>query len=187
MKSRQQPNPGDRGRAVQARQGAKRRDVLLGLAGEHYVCCELARRGLEPRLARRNAKAVDILVLAGKGTSFRIQVKTSAGRNNPRAWDVGKTKPRLGGASVYVFVNLWDDLGLMPEVFVVPASVVLEQASWHTKRPVFRLRRPSEEEFRAKWGLILQLAESGRHPEVGVGGPGAAGGETGAANTGRRT
>jgi hypothetical protein len=66
---------------------------LLGDAGEHYVAFQLARMGINPAMLSANSKGVDLLATDNGKNVISIQVKTSAGRNAPRQWDVGSHQP----------------------------------------------------------------------------------------------
>jgi hypothetical protein len=67
----------------------KKQNSLVGVAGEYYVCAELARRGYIAVLAPKNNPLFDIVATNQEGThSVSIQVKTRAADNKER-WKFG--------------------------------------------------------------------------------------------------
>ena len=99
--------------------------ITRGIAGEHFVCGELAKRGWIATLTAKNTPRVD--VLAHRTDSGRapvaIQVKTRSTAYR-RAWRVGRTEGLLLDG-FYVFVDL-GDLEEAPAYWIVPAAEVGE-------------------------------------------------------------
>ncbi len=67
----------------------KKTNSLTGVAGEHYVCAELARRGYIALLTPKNNPLFDVVATNQEGThSVSIQVKTRAA-DNKQGWKLG--------------------------------------------------------------------------------------------------
>ena len=99
------------------------------LAAEFYVLSVLHRLGISATLTLGNKKAVDIVVITNKGSVRTIDVKGLAGTTN---WPVDNLK-RGHQDHFIVFVSFLDqihDLNVVPEVYVVPSTLV--------KRRVYR-------------------------------------------------
>ncbi len=129
---------------------------LLGDAGEHYVAFQLARRGVSPALLSTNTKGADLLATISGRNSISIQVKTSAGRNNPRTWAVGKHKPEVSDTFFYVFLNVWDDFEKPISCYVIPSIIVAKSVNWEVSMPQFGLLKGSEVSYRENWAPILE-------------------------------
>lgn len=114
---------------------------LLGDAGEYYIAFELARRGITPAIMTRNSLGADILATVDGQSVVSIQVKTSAGRNQPRLWDVGKHRPNHSQTFFYIFINIWDTYSRQIEYFVVSSERVFNNVNWASPRPQFRIKR----------------------------------------------
>ncbi|MCC6126019.1 MAG: aspartate-ammonia lyase [Pirellulales bacterium] len=68
----------------------KKLNSLTGVAGEYYVCAELAKRGYVAVLAPKNNPLFDLVVMNQEGThSVSIQVKTRSS-DNKQGWKLGK-------------------------------------------------------------------------------------------------
>lgn len=130
---------------------------LLGDAGEHYVAFQLARMGINPAMLSANSKWVDILATDNGKNVVSIQVKTSAGRNAHRQWDVGKHCPDSSKYFFYVFLNLWDDPKKEIECFIVPSEFVAKNVDWEKDRPQYRLSGADEIKFLNNWKSISDL------------------------------
>ena len=128
---------------------------LLGDAGEHYVAFELARRGVSPALLSTNTKGADILATVSGRKVVSIQVKASAGTNNPSTWSVGKHKPDVSETFFYVFLNIWREHEKRVDAFIVPSKVVFQSVVWSTAMPQFRLNAIEKEKYKDKWQQIL--------------------------------
>ena len=98
---------------------------LIGNAGEHYVAFELSRRGVSSAMLSVNTKGADILATISGKYVVSIQVKASAGSNDPRTWAVGRKPPTPSPNFYFVFLNIWCDLSKPIESFIVPSQVVL--------------------------------------------------------------
>ena len=102
--------------------------ALLGAAGEHYVMCQLLRRGMIAALAPPGAPEVDIIVSDRFGTSLAaVQVKA---RQNTRAnggWPLARKHEGIIRSSLfYAFVNFGSSLAEPPRSWIVPSVLVAE-------------------------------------------------------------
>jgi hypothetical protein len=123
-------------------------------AGEHFVCAELSRMGIISARTSGNAAYVDILATVDGSKSISIQVKASQGRDNSRAWWVGKKKPKTSDSLFYIFVNVWEDEKQPPEYFIVPSTEVEKRVNWDATIPRFNLRKSEVDEFKNNWEII---------------------------------
>ena len=136
--------------------------MTVGIAGEHFIAYNLARRGINPALMNAGARAVDILATIDGSTVVSIQVKASWARQAPRQWIVGRHKPSPSPNFFYAFCNIWEDLRLDPEVFIVPSLFVFESVNWESSVPLFKITPDTEKRFKAAaseddgWSLITQ-------------------------------
>jgi hypothetical protein len=99
---------------------------LLGAAGEHYVLCQLLRRGYIAALAPIGVPNADILTTDTEGQRLKaIQVKTKRNIGADRGWHMKPKHERLISDSLfYCFVNFGDGLDDREQTYVVPSSVV---------------------------------------------------------------
>jgi hypothetical protein len=99
---------------------------LTGVAGEHYVLCELLRQRYVAALAPAGAPNVDIVVTDAEGSRLcAIQVKTRRGVGADGGWHMNaKHEKPLGDRYFYCFVDFQEPQKVRPLVYVIPASVV---------------------------------------------------------------
>ena len=99
---------------------------LLGAAGEHYVLCQLLRRGYIAALAPLGVPNADILITDVEGQRLvAIQVKSKRNIGTDKGWHMKPKHERLISDSLfYCFVNFGDGLGDRTETYVVPSAVV---------------------------------------------------------------
>ena len=146
----------------------ERASSLTGAAGEHFVAYMLSALGYPVALTRGGSPTVDLLVGDLKGeAAISIQVKTSnwawrsykrKPENNHWEWDVGKKAQNLRGDSIfYAFVDLkWDAKNpCMPDVFIVPSTVVAESLGPDLKRYMFWIMESDKEKYFSRWDLVL--------------------------------
>lgn len=102
--------------------------TLLGAAGEHYVMCQLLRRGFIAALAPAGVPNCDIVVTDDIGDRLcAIQVKTRREIGSDGGWHMGKKHERLESPSLfYCFLNFGTSFADTPICHVVPASIVAE-------------------------------------------------------------
>lgn len=75
----------------------KKNNSLTGVAGEHYVCAELAKRGYIALMTPKNNPLFDVVATNQEGThSVSIQVKTKA-TDNRQGWKLGVDMERKTG------------------------------------------------------------------------------------------
>jgi hypothetical protein len=100
--------------------------TLLGAAGEHYVLCQLLRRGYIAALAPLGVPNADILITDIEGHRLTaIQVKTRRNIGSDKGWHMKPKHGELISESLfYCFVDFGDGFEDLPRSFVVPSSVV---------------------------------------------------------------
>lgn len=103
---------------------------LTGVAGEHHVCSELARRGWVASLTRDGLERTDILVVKPEGDrrKLEVQVKTHVAPGN---WRVGEKVMRRADAypgEWFVMVEL-PEPGSQPRSWILPRAH-LTAAAW---------------------------------------------------------
>jgi hypothetical protein len=100
--------------------------TLLGAAGEHYVLCQLLRRGYIAALAPLGVPNADILITDTEGQRLvAIQVKTRRNIGADKGWHMKPKHERLISDSLfYCFVNFGDGLEDRTQSHVVPSGVV---------------------------------------------------------------
>jgi len=111
---------------------SQRSNILMGIAGVHYVVSELSRRGLIAMPTIRNTAGIDVLVaeLEGSGQAV-LQVKTAGavriGEEGRQWWLTPKPEKCLSGPNAfYVFVRWREDLAKF-EAFLENADAVAKQ------------------------------------------------------------
>lgn len=163
----------------------RRSGILTGTAGVYFVASQLAARGFHAAPTFGNTPSVDILVgLPDGAATLSLQVKTSmhATRSRGRGknkkwhhyeWDVGEKSARLNRPGLYfAFVNLKGMDREMPDVFIVPSSVIYVRFEKFLEkkpsRPRWHPRIEEAEPFKNNWGILkdyLQNASDGIYGE----------------------
>jgi hypothetical protein len=94
---------------------------LTGVAGEHYVLCELLRRGYIAALAPSGVPSADIVVSDIEGSRLcSVQVKTRRGVGRDKGWHMNeKHEKALGERHFFCFVDLQVAQGMAPIVYVI--------------------------------------------------------------------
>ncbi|MGH9605554.1 MAG: hypothetical protein ACRD3N_07625 [Terracidiphilus sp.] len=100
--------------------------ILIGAAGEHYVLCELLRRGYIAALAPTGVPTADIVVTDIEGSrQFLIQVKTRRGVGAKGGWMMNIKHETIRDERIfYCFVDFQSSDKDLPLVYVVPSAVV---------------------------------------------------------------
>jgi hypothetical protein len=149
---------------------AKRPAGLIGVAGEHFVAAELARRGFLVTLTRGNAPGVDVLAYhPGTRRTVALQVKATVRAGGWILTPKDEGEPR---SDAFVFVFLPGDGP--PEYSIVPSPTVAETIregflayistpgkNGRPHDPQNRVRyfeRREAEEWRARWDVVTGLA-----------------------------
>lgn len=102
--------------------------TVLGAAGEHYVMCQLLRRGLIAALAPVGVPNCDIVVTDDIGDRLcAVQVKTRLDKGSDGGWHMSKkheaiVAPRL----FYAFLDFGKSLTDPPMCFLVPSATVAD-------------------------------------------------------------
>lgn len=108
---------GGRGMATEA--------SLLGAAGEHFIMCELLRRGYIAALAPQGVPNTDIVVTDPTGDRLcTIQVKSRRDIGSDGGWHMkAKHEEILGERLFYCFVDFGKSPQDRPAVFVMPSAI----------------------------------------------------------------
>lgn len=117
--------------------------TVLGAAGEHYVMCQLLRRGLIAALAPVGVPNCDIVVSEDFGDKLcAVQVKTRVDKGTDGGWHMGRKHETIMSPSLfYAFVDFGKTLNDHPVCFVVPSAVV---ATTISKSHAFWLATPGQ-------------------------------------------
>lgn len=100
--------------------------TILGAAGEHYVMCQLLRRGMIAALAPTGVPNTDIVVTDQIGDRLcAIQVKTRREKGSDGGWHMKPKHEEFSSPnSFYCFVDFGSSLVKPPKCWVVPSAVV---------------------------------------------------------------
>jgi len=100
--------------------------TLLGAAGEHYIMCQLLRRGLIAALAPVGVPNCDIVVTDDIGDRlFAIQVKTRNEKGSDGGWHMRRKHESIASPNLfYTFLDFGASLSSPPTCFVVPSNEV---------------------------------------------------------------
>jgi hypothetical protein len=104
------------------------KSTVLGAAGEHYVMCQLLRRGLIAALAPAGVPNTDIVVTDDIGDRLcALQVKTRVEKGSDGGWHMGAKHEAIASETLfYAFVDFGRDLVSPPTCFIVPSPVVAD-------------------------------------------------------------
>ena len=102
--------------------------TTLGAAGEHYVMCQLLRRGLIAALAPAGVPNTDIIVSDDIGDRLcAIQVKSRVAKGSDGGWHMKDKHERIASPTLfYAFVDFGSDLVSPPTSYIVPSRVVAD-------------------------------------------------------------
>lgn len=102
--------------------------TTLGAAGEHYVMCQLLRRGLIAALAPAGVPNSDIIVCDDIGQRLcAIQVKSRVAKGTDGGWHMKEKHERIVSPTLfYAFVDFGTDLVSPPTSYIVPSRVVAD-------------------------------------------------------------
>lgn len=113
---------------------------VLGAAGEHYVMCQLLRRGMIAALAPAGVPLADIVVTDDIGDRLcALQVKSRNDIGADGGWHMkAKHETIDGDALFYAFVDFGKDTTASPICYIVPSAVVADvmrrsHATWLAK------------------------------------------------------
>lgn len=102
---------------------------LLGAAGEHFVMCQLLRRGFIAALAPAGVPNADIIVSDDLGHRLSaIQVKSRVAKGSDGGWHMKAKHEEIASPSLfYVFVDFGaPERHEAPSCWVVPSTVVAD-------------------------------------------------------------
>lgn len=100
--------------------------AMLGAAGEHFVICELLRRGYIAALAPQGVPNTDIVVTDLTGHRLcTIQVKARRNIGTDGGWHMRpKHEEIMGDRFFYCFVDFGSTPEDVPTIFVMPSAIV---------------------------------------------------------------
>lgn len=104
---------------------------LLGAAGEHFIMCELLRRGYIAALAPEGVPNTDIVVTDLTGDRLcTVQVKSRRDIGADGGWHMkAKHEGLVGEKLFYCFVDFGKSPDARPSVFVMPSQIVAKVLS----------------------------------------------------------
>jgi hypothetical protein len=104
------------------------KSTVLGAAGEHYVMCQLLRRGLIAALAPVGVPNADIVVTDGTGARLcAVQVKTRVEKGTDGGWHMSRKHEGIQSETLfYAFLDFGKSLIDPPSCFIVPSAKVAE-------------------------------------------------------------
>jgi hypothetical protein len=145
----------------------KRPSVIIGACGEHYLASYLSGFGLIVAMPRAVIPGCDLLVATSKGgRAARLQVKTGTQSTKTHreegkiylCWTsqtvIKREDPNLWYA--YIWLKNWPHGEQLPEVFFVPAHVVvkcLKQCVRDKEWPCFWMHADDAKKFEGQSGL----------------------------------
>lgn len=102
--------------------------TLTGAAGEHYVMAQLLYEGFIAALAPKGVPTADIVVTDDIGERLcSIQVKTRREKGRDGGWHMSRKHEEIRWHSLfYVFLGFRNDPAVVPDLFVVPSTVVAD-------------------------------------------------------------
>jgi len=104
---------------------------LLGAAGEHYVMCELLRRGYIAALAPQGVPNMDIVVTTAEGENLcAIQVKSRRDVGADGGWHMRPKHETLINDNIfYIFVDLGKTPEHAPKTYIIKSVDVAKALS----------------------------------------------------------
>jgi hypothetical protein len=105
---------------------AARTSTTLGAAGEHFVMCQLLRRGFIAALAPPGVPNADIVVTDQVGERLcAVQVKSRVAKGRDGGWHMKSKHENIQSPTLfYAFVDFGEDVTSHPITFVVPSATV---------------------------------------------------------------
>jgi hypothetical protein len=102
--------------------------TILGAAGEHYVMCQLLRRGMIAALAPVGVPNADIVVTDQIGNRLcALQVKARREIGSDGGWHMKPKHQELSSPNLfYCFVDFRASLTDQPKCWVVPSAIVAD-------------------------------------------------------------
>lgn len=98
-------------------------NILIGIAGEHFVAAELSRRGYIASMTLKNTKGIDILASNGDASRL-VGIQVKATRYNTTKWMLNEKAENYYAENLfYIFVNL-KEINQRPDFFIVPSKIV---------------------------------------------------------------
>lgn len=126
-----------------------------GIAAEYFVLSQLFRLGIEAYVSLGNKKAIDIRLVGSDGMARSIDVKAVRGYSNLPVNNISKTRDHF---IVCVFYNnRFEELKVLPEVFVIPSLEIDECLSYFGDQ--VRIQKGSiPAKHKDNWSVLQQIA-----------------------------
>lgn len=102
--------------------------TILGAAAEHYVMCQLLRRGMIAALAPAGVPDADIIVSSRLGSALAaVQVKARRDIGSDGGWHMkAKHEGMERSLLFYAFVDFGKTLDTAPKCWIVPSGTVAD-------------------------------------------------------------
>ncbi len=102
--------------------------TILGAAAEHYVMCQLLRRGMIAALAPAGVPDADIIVSNRLGSALAaVQVKARRDIGSDGGWHMKAKHERMARPLLfYSFVDFGKALDAAPRCWIVPSAIVAD-------------------------------------------------------------
>lgn len=121
-----------------------------GIAAEYFILSQLYRLGVEAYVSQGNKKTIDIRAIKSDGSPISIDVKAV------RAYSslvVNNVTVKEGHYIAFViYNNKFEDVSILPEVFIVPSNDVPEITKHWGKEK--RVMKGSLLPFKNQWHLL---------------------------------
>lgn len=121
-----------------------------GVAAEYFILSQLYRLGFEAYVSQGNKKAIDIRIVVSDEKAISIDVKAVRGYSSLVVNNV-KSKPNHYLIFV-IYNNKFEDVSIMPSVYIVPSEKVLEIAKEYKDEK--RVMKGDLEQYQDKWDLL---------------------------------
>ncbi|MCX7003273.1 MAG: hypothetical protein NTV22_08375 [bacterium] len=105
--------------------------ILVGVAGEYFVCAELCRLGYLALMTPKNNPLFDVVATTADGNcSVSIQVKTKSAHNT-QGWKLSTdiTKGNAKSGLFVILVDLSVSVGAMPDLYIYEYAVLSNRVS----------------------------------------------------------
>lgn len=147
--------------------------TILGAAAEHYVMCQLLRRGMIAALAPAGVPDADIIVSDREGGRLAaVQVKARRDIGSDGGWHMKakhETKEMVRDLLFYCFVDFGKDLDDPPKCWVLPSAKVATALSASYQK---WLSMPGKKGQPHKPNDMRRLLPSYANLDLGLYGPG---------------
>lgn len=123
-----------------------------GIAAEYFILSQLYRMGVEAYISQGNKKAIDIRIIRKDGISVSVDVKAVRGYSSLIVNNVIKKESHY--IAFVVYNNKFEDINIIPEVFIVPSSEVIKIAKHFKKQK--RVMKGDINKYKNKWDNLTK-------------------------------